>query len=77
MLQPVRVLDVPPSVNEPVPHVLQLLEPATALYLLLAPHGVFVPVPAHFEPAGQAEHEYGQTHWRALVQGVLPASVLK
>ena len=37
---------VPPAVDEPAAHVVQLLAPA-ALYLESAPHGVCVLLPSH------------------------------
>jgi hypothetical protein len=51
----VRVVVVPPAVNEPTAHVAQVLTPV-ALYLESAPHFVCVLLPSHDEPAGQAAH---------------------
>ena len=42
----VRVVDVPPEVEEPAGHVLQLLAPA-ALNLSSAPHGTWTLLPSH------------------------------
>jgi hypothetical protein len=52
----VRVVTVPPAVNEPATHVAQLLAPA-ALYLESAPHCACVLLPSHDEPGGHAVHE--------------------
>jgi hypothetical protein len=42
----VRVLGVPPAVDDPAPHVLQVLAPVS-LYLVSAPHGASVLLPLH------------------------------
>ena len=71
-LHDVRVVDVPPAVNEPTAHVLQRLA-FPALYLVSAPHaehvllppaakrpvphGVCTLLPSHHEPAVHALHE--------------------
>jgi hypothetical protein len=52
----VRVVAVPPAVNEPAAQVAQLLAPA-ALCLVSAPQAVCALLPSHDEPAGHAEHE--------------------
>jgi hypothetical protein len=54
--QVVRVVDVPPDVSEPAPHVLQVLAPA-ALCAVSAPQAVCVLLPSQAEPAGHAVHD--------------------
>ena len=55
-LHEARVVQLPPAVKEPAPHVLQLVDPVP-LYLLSLPHGVCTLLPSHTSPAGHASHE--------------------
>jgi hypothetical protein len=52
----VRVIAVPPAVDDPEPHVAQLLAPL-ALNLESPPHGVCVLPPSHEWPASHLAHE--------------------